>query len=166
MAMSDLTAATPIPRPAARVVLLDARDRVLLFGARLPPSDGRFWITPGGGLNAGETHEEAALRELWEETGLRDVALGPCVWTRAHVFRWGDDLFDQRERYYLVRVDAHEVSTERFEEHEKAFMLSHRWWTLDELRSCPDRFVPGDFADLLAPILAGTLPPEPIAVGI
>ena len=52
---------TPIPRPAARVLLLDALNRLLMFRWK-PPN---VWITPGGGLEASETYEQSALRELW-----------------------------------------------------------------------------------------------------
>ena len=74
----DTSDLTPAPRPAARVLLLDAKDRLLLFRWK-PPN---VWITPGGGLEVRETYEKAALRELWEETGLAGVALGPWVWSR------------------------------------------------------------------------------------
>ena len=55
----------PYARRSARVILADSADRLLLF-----ESEG-FWFTPGGGVEPGETIEQAATRELWEETGLR-----------------------------------------------------------------------------------------------
>ena len=67
----DRSDMTPVPRPAARVLLLDAKDRCLLFSWK-PPN---VWITPGGGLEPGDTYEQAALRELLEETGLSIRAL-------------------------------------------------------------------------------------------
>ena len=57
-------------RPAARILLVDGAGRVLLF--RFTPEDGRapFWCTPGGAVDPGESYEEAARRELYEETGI------------------------------------------------------------------------------------------------
>lgn len=71
---------TCTPRPAARILLLDEADRVLLF--RFDPSDRPpFWCTPGGAVDPGESYEQAARRELREETWL-DLDCGPQVLQR------------------------------------------------------------------------------------
>ncbi|MSQ41501.1 MAG: NUDIX domain-containing protein [Dehalococcoidia bacterium] len=98
-----------ILRPGARAILLDARDRLLLFRTRVPGGAVEAWITPGGGLEPGESHEAAARRELWEETGLRDAALGPWVWSRRQSWRWGETWYDSPERFFLVRVGRLDV---------------------------------------------------------
>ena len=76
----------PILRPSARVLLIDDQDRVLLLRANV--GEGDVWITPGGALEPGETAEDAARRELREETGIESAELSPCVWTRTHRFVW------------------------------------------------------------------------------
>ena len=67
---------------------------MLLFKWRLQ-TGGFVWITPGGGLDAGESHQEAAIRELTEEIGLEEAILGPCVWLRDHVLEWNGRLIRQ-----------------------------------------------------------------------
>jgi 8-oxo-dGTP diphosphatase len=54
--------------PAAGVILVE-RDRVLLVKRRWDPRAGS-WCLPAGFMEAGETPEQTAVRELAEETGL------------------------------------------------------------------------------------------------
>ena len=62
------------PRVGIGVVVLRG-EKVLLVRRGRPPAQGR-WSLPGGGQELGETAEEAARRELFEETGL---GVGPLV---------------------------------------------------------------------------------------
>lgn len=53
-----------------RVFVLDERQRVLLVQMRDPRTGDRYWVTPGGGIEDGESAEEAAVREVLEETAV------------------------------------------------------------------------------------------------
>ncbi|GAA4750046.1 NUDIX hydrolase [Gordonia alkaliphila] len=72
---------------AASVVLVDEDGRVLLVKRGHDPQRGR-WSVPGGHVEPGETFEEAAVREVHEETGL-EVTVGEELWTATVPF--GDD---------------------------------------------------------------------------
>ena len=155
-------------RPAARVLLIDDKDRVLLIRVTLPHRpEVRLWITPGGGIGSGETPRSAASRELYEETGMRAVNLGPCVWKRRHIWRWKEKWIDSEEWFYLLRTPTFEASPAAPDEWETEYMHEQRWWSVAELVDGADTetFVPRNLSELLPPILAGGIPAQPIEIG-
>jgi hypothetical protein len=87
------------------------------------------------------------------------------VWLREHVFNWNGRAFRQRERFYLVRVDAHEVDRSGNDAQELEILEEFRWWTLPDLEASSERFAPRLIALFLAPILAGVIPNHPLDVG-
>ncbi len=123
------------------------------------------WITPGGSLKLGETYEEAALRGLREETGLIVPALGPWVWSRSRIFRWNERLYDAKERFFLLRVLHFPVSSEGMEAEEREEAGTHHWWSVDELSASGEGFAPRRMAELLTPLIQGTIPTGPVETG-
>lgn len=154
----------PTVRHAARVVLLDENDRMLL--ARFEYGGKAWWAAPGGGLERAETHEEAARREVREETGLDLQNLGPWIWTREHVFRFEGSLYWQKERYFLATVPAFPPDISRLGPEESGVMRGLRWWTLTELEETADELAPADLPALARDLLDNGPPPGPIEVGV
>ena len=151
----------PVLRVGARTLVIDERDRVLLFRSHDERDGHAFWFPPGGASEAGETAEETALRELWEETGLRDVPLVAEIWRRRGIAAWGGVTYDCRERWFLARVPESAVDTAGFSEVERASIVGHRWWTPAELDAATDRLVPDNLAALVRDLLRDGPPAEP-----
>ena len=120
---------------------------MLLVRFEHPVSGDSWWATPGGGVEPGESDEEALRRELLEESGLDEFDLGPVVHVREHTFPWDARILHQSERFYLVRVDRHEAVPTIDLAAEGVTEV--RWWTLDELDDTDERIVPSELAQLV-----------------
>jgi 8-oxo-dGTP pyrophosphatase MutT (NUDIX family) len=147
-------AAAPVERSAARVLVLDPDDRVLLL--RLHPAAGEpYWITPGGGLEPGESHEQAARRELVEETGLRPDALHGPVHDEVADFEFEGVAYRQANRFFAARVGAGSVvEAEELSDVEQRLTTGWRWWSLAELDGTDETVYPETLPALLRGALA------------
>ena len=137
-------------RRAARVILLDPENRVLLMRYDDGPPNGSHWSTPGGGLNTGEEYPAAALRELAEETGWHDVVLLGEALRREFEMQYGQRLVRQRERLYLARTDQSRREIRGVEAmHAADGIAAWRWWSLAELDSTTQAVWPPGLADVI-----------------
>lgn len=145
-----------VTRRCSKVLLVDEERRVLLFSGidRTKPDVPARWFPVGGGLEAGETAEDAAIRETYEETGLSISEPGPVILTHRFTFDFEGEEYDQEEWVYLVRTPTFEPSSRNWTETESATIREHRWWSIDELRATNEVVFPSDLANPL-----GT-PPE------
>jgi 8-oxo-dGTP diphosphatase len=153
-------------REAARAVVLDPDDRILLVRFEFPAKV--LWALPGGGVEHGETHEDALRRELAEEAGLVDPVIGPGIWERLHIVPFIGGRWDgQRERHFLVRAPAFEPAPRlSWEQLNDEYVFAIRWWTLDELERAEAVFAPRRLPELVRDLVVNGPPALPIDVGV
>jgi double-stranded uracil-DNA glycosylase len=126
-------------RESVRAAVVDERGRALLL--RYGDEYGDWWVTPGGGREPGEDDEQTLRRELEEEIGLVELALGPLLW---ELDGWTLDepgFGGFLSRVYLVRVD-------RFEPPHLTEAHELRWFSPGELEHVSTR--PLDLAERLS----------------
>ena len=140
-----------IKRTSARVLLLTTDLDVLLFSSLDPgePKRARHWFAVGGGVEDGETLEEAAVREVFEETGHELSALGPRVLTRRASYDFEGDHYEQDETIFVAWVERFEPTRERWTELERRADARHRWWSMGALSNTVEVVWPENLATLI-----------------
>ena len=118
-------------------------------GSGLPPR----WVTPGGGIDEGETPAAAAVRELFEETGLRITESDLGVYLGSTEFRqdWvtGDHETGVAHFYGLNAPADFTLDKSGWTKDEHRDVLDFRWFTLDEIESQALRVGPPDLVQIL-----------------
>ncbi len=159
-----LPANGPRIRDAARALLLDTERRVLLVRFEFPTAT--RWALPGGGLEPGESHVDALRRELEEEVGLVDAAIGPQIWHRLHMVAFLNGEYDgQRERIHLVECSTFDPEPRlTWAQLNAEFVHELRWWTIDEITASTVKFAPTELGSLIGALLRDGPPMSSIDV--
>lgn len=115
-------------RPSAYGVVI--RDDQVLLSPQFHGYD-----LPGGGVDLGETLEEAVIREVKEETGI--------IVTNPKILHATTSFFKQNHKdgsvvesimmYYLCEMTGGELSIDGFDEHEKAYAQMPEWYPISDL---------------------------------
>jgi 8-oxo-dGTP pyrophosphatase MutT (NUDIX family) len=133
---------------------LTASGRVLLFrhaGIKAKA----FWAPPGGGLEDGETFEQAALREARVELGLTCFTL-KRVWERLTDFVYVDHPVHQCEWFFLIEGELPTISSDVAKIHRQEGILETRWWTTAEIESTTEAMFPEELASELRKLSSST----------
>jgi 8-oxo-dGTP pyrophosphatase MutT (NUDIX family) len=139
-------------RRAARVVVL-CEQAVLMLADTDPGIPGsRWWVTPGGGIDPGETSAQAAVREVAEETGLMIAVadlVGPVA-VREVVHGFSDQVLSQQETFFVLRLEQRFTPTsDGFTADERITLAGWSWLRLADLADQPHPVWPGNLIELV-----------------
>ena len=135
-------------RATARVLLINEQNQVFMLKTHFDPEVGLppRWLVPGGGIDADEDTLTAALRELYEETGLvvSPEDLGEPVLEATGRWDWADGLnyHTYTDTIYELKVQDFKLDTSGFTEDELRDVLEYRWWNLSELFASEELVAP------------------------
>lgn len=126
----------------------------------------RFWCTIGGGIERNETIEQAALREILEETGIEETAieLGPIVWHNKIDLVLKGKLTQFDELYIVAKTHIYDVALLKPTQDEQAVVKKLQWFTLEDIKRSTEIIFPNTLAEFLPDILLGNYPMKPIAI--
>jgi len=135
-------------RPSSRLIIVSPDNRVLLF--RFCHKDGAlrgktYWATPGGGLEKNESFEQAAIRELFEETGLKETLTGPEIASRTFTMMLpsGETVLAE-ERFFMINTNTVDLDRSGWSRNEKEVIRDHHWWTIEEIIHTNETIFPRD----------------------
>ncbi|WP_338466017.1 RNA pyrophosphohydrolase [Novosphingobium sp. ZN18A2] len=144
--MTDEYASLPY-RPCAGLMLVNGDGHVFV-GKRIDNKEGDAWQMPQGGIDDGEDFLAAAMRELWEETGVSEGLVSVLAESREEYFYdlpedllgklWGGKYRGQRQKWVLLRFSGNDNDV-RLDAHNPPEFCDYKWVVPDDL---PDLIVP------------------------
>jgi 8-oxo-dGTP pyrophosphatase MutT (NUDIX family) len=148
-------------RETARVILCKPNSEIFLLKTHFDPEVGLppRWITPGGGIDEGESVMQAAMRELAEETGLEvsPETLGELIWVTEGRWDWADGQNHHTyvDHFYLLQIQDFALDISGWTADEHRDVIEHRWWSLDDLKQSGESVSPPGLVDFLTSHLRG-----------
>lgn len=164
-------------RNSVKLILLNKNNELLLMSTddkkiygKEKNYNGRFWQMIGGKIEENETIKEAAYRELFEETGLKkeQVEVKETVWYGEVDLMMHGKLTRVKQSFVLARAFSENVSLVNLTDEEKTVCTMLKWFSLEEIKACPDIIYPVLLADkrYLPAILQGNIPKDIIPIDL
>jgi putative (di)nucleoside polyphosphate hydrolase len=126
-------------RPCVGVMLINVEG--LIFAGQRLDSPSPAWQMPQGGIDDDEKPKAAALRELWEETGITADLVAPVAKTHGWVTYdlppqllgkvWGGKYRGQRQKWFLLRFLGQDADIHIDTAHPE--FSAWRWITADQM---------------------------------
>jgi 8-oxo-dGTP pyrophosphatase MutT (NUDIX family) len=142
-------------RKNARAILLNDFGEILLIqhtdttpANPNNPEQLVYWVPPSGGVEEGDTYEQAAVRELNEETGISVKTVERCILEReSDLLRFGE-LIRHREKFFLARISGRPTPVIDFANTGEN-ISNARWWPLAEIGVSTETFFPEGLHQLM-----------------
>jgi 8-oxo-dGTP pyrophosphatase MutT (NUDIX family) len=158
-----------------KVLLLNEQNELLLLCADDPTTTsaegkyhGSFWFPVGGQIEKGESLEEAALREIYEETGIKkeEVSLGSVVWHGSFDLKLNGILTHLDQTFIVAKTKKKEIFLQQPTEWEKNTIKKLDWFSLSRIKKGREIIYPVVLGEYLPDILAGKYPPSPLEIDL
>ncbi len=162
-------------RKAVRVLLLNDKDELLLmcvedFDISSPEGkrNKRFWCTIGGEIETGESVEQAAIREIYEESGIEEneIEIGPVVWYSSINLVLKRILTQLEESFIVVKTKQNKVFLQNPTQDEQRTVKELRWFSLANIQKSPEVIFPIPLPEYFPDIISGKYPEQPIVIGL
>lgn len=162
-------------RSSINIILLNPNNEILLMCADDPKTTtmegkyhGKFWFPIGGQIEKDETIEQAAYREIFEESGIKqdEVILGPVVWFGEFDLILAGTPSRLKQQFIVAKTKKTKISLSNLTTEEKEVVKKVEWFSLEEIKNCKDIVYPILLPKYLPDILAGKYPNKPIEIDL
>jgi 8-oxo-dGTP pyrophosphatase MutT (NUDIX family) len=162
-------------RQSVKIILLNDADELLLMCMDDPETksiggeyNGHFWTLIGGQIEAGETIEEAAIREIFEETGIKreDIDFGPVVWFGEFDLQLHNILTHIKQRFIVARTKRSTFSLGNLTREEAKVVTKLAWFSFDNIEKSTEPIYPILLPIYLENIIAGQYPSKPFEINL
>lgn len=162
-------------RNSVKIILLNDNDEMLLMCVEDPnttsldkKNHGRFWFPIGGKIEKGESIEDAAIREIFEETGLlkEEIEQGPIVWFGEFDFILKGIMTRQKETFIVARTKQKNVSLTNLDDWEKNVVQKIDWFSLEKIKNSKEVIFPILLPKYLPDIISRKYPKKPMKIDL